>query len=61
MFRESTITKMFQEFENIKKTKNKKNYFSVTKFPHYEIVSSNVLKFFFSPDEEHNFKDTTDY
>lgn len=33
------------------------NFFSVSGYPHYENVASNVLAFFFDCKQEHNFKD----
>ena len=57
----------FQPFEDLlkryvnchfpKKQKEKVTFFDVTGYPHYENVASNVLKFFFDPNEEHGFGD----
>ena len=33
------------------------NYFSVSGYPHYENVVSNILSFFFDPEKEHDFGD----
>lgn len=37
--------------------KVRKNYFEIAGFPRWELVSSNLLAFYFDPEEEHGFKD----
>ena len=40
-----------------KKQKEKVTFFDVTGYPHYENVASNILRFLFDTNEEHNFRD----
>ena len=51
------IKKMIDDFNQIKYKKRETNFFDVCGFPRNENVSSNILSFFFNPNEEHNFRD----
>lgn len=54
-FKELLTSYVKQNFP--KKQKEKATLFDVTGYPHYENVASNVLKFLFDINEEHDFRD----
>lgn len=55
----SNFSNLFEKFRNIdfKTSKYKKTFMEVTGYPHFENVASNLLAFFFDPEEEHGLSD----
>ena len=50
------LDKFLSEYSNIEFSKEDKNIFEISGFPHYETVFNNVLAFFLDSSESHNFK-----
>jgi hypothetical protein len=48
---------ILNEFKLIPKLENKRNFLEISGYPHFENVSSNILKFYFQSEAEHNLKD----
>lgn len=52
---EDSLINFLNKYEEIETVRSEKNFFEISKFPHYEIVFNNVLAFFMNSDECHNF------
>lgn len=48
---------ILNEFKIIPKLERKRNFLEISGYPHFENVSSNILKFYFHSEAEHNLKD----
>jgi hypothetical protein len=48
---------ILNEFKLIPKLERKRNFLEISGYPHFENVSSNILKFYFHSEAEHNLKD----
>ena len=51
------LRQMLNDASNIEIQTKAQTFFDVSGYPHYENVMSNILAFFFNPNEEHGFKD----
>ena len=50
-------SKLLQEFDSLPRLKISKNIFDVTGYSHYENITSNILAFYFDPNNEHGLDD----
>ena len=50
-------SKLLQEFDSLPRLKISKSIFDVTGYSHYENIASNILAFYFDPDNEHGLDD----
>jgi hypothetical protein len=53
----SKFENILNEFKLIPKLERKRNFLEISGYPHFENVSSNILKFYFHSEAEHNLKD----
>lgn len=51
------IVKLLIDFQRISKRKRLRTFMEISGYPHYENVCSNILKFFFQTNNEHNLSD----
>ena len=51
------ITKLLIDFQKIPKRNRNRTFMEISGYPHYENVCSNILKFYFEHENEHNLDD----
>lgn len=52
-----SMEKLLKDFQALPKVKQNRTVMQVSGYPHYENVCSNILAFFFDPEEEHGLND----
>lgn len=54
---QTDYTKLLLDFKSIPRLKRTRTFMEISGYPHYENVSSNILKFYLDPNNEHGLKD----